>query len=511
MATLKDTVGWLLDFFAGGTSESVNPEKALSHAPIWYAMNRICGHVGQLPLDLHKRLDRGSEKAKGHPAYRIAKTRPNHYQTPFQFKQQLQSHALMWGNARAYIVRMGSRPVELVPMMPDRSGTFISEGEKYHVTAPSYDCRTYEYLDDYLYDPQNDGRYVVVPDADVLHIPGFGYDGISGLSLFTLARKSWGSALATNDRISKTNKKGFTGQVMLEAPLGAFRDETKAKEFLDAFRKSHSAAGEGEVAGLLRDGVKTNVLQMSNRDAQFIEQRVFDRQEAALWFMLEQMLGDDQSVSYNSLEQKNLAYLSNCLMPWLVRWEEECTAKLLSEKEKDADSHYFKFNVASLLRADFSTTAATLSTLITSMVINRNEAREKLDMNPVEGGDDFENPAITVKSSDDSDDEAPQDNANAQMEKSNGAVLHFLGVEAKRVVDGVKHANYLDWLEEFYAGWLSTLLKQHDLLGQAPIDVYDRANERKRQLIEASGKAKDAAELKGLIEAITKEWIDARS
>jgi hypothetical protein len=134
-------------------------------------------------------------------------------------------------------------------------------------------------------------------------------------------------------------------------------------------------------------------MAMNNQDAQFLQSRAFSRQDVALIFLLESIMGDDSSVSYNSLEQKHLAYLSNCLMRWLVKWEEEANAKLLTRSEMN--THYHKFNVASLLRADTKTTFDTLALGISSTILTRNEARMKLDMNTVEGGDDFQNPNIT--------------------------------------------------------------------------------------------------------------------
>jgi len=81
----------------------------------------------------------------------------------------------------------------------------------------------------------------------------------------------------------------------------------------------------------------------------------FQRQDAALWLGLEQILGDDTSVSYNSLEQKNLAYLMNCLNKWLKRWEEEMEYKLLPRRQFDLESHFIRFNSAALLKSDYKT------------------------------------------------------------------------------------------------------------------------------------------------------------
>ena len=71
--------------------------------------------------------------------------------------------------------------------------------------------------------------------------------------------------------------------------------------------------------------------RIGDNGAEFVPTLTFMRQDEALRFLLESIIGDDSSVSYNSLEQKNLAYLQNCLNCWLRVWEEECEVKLLSK------------------------------------------------------------------------------------------------------------------------------------------------------------------------------------
>jgi hypothetical protein len=70
--------------------------------------------------------------------------------------------------------------------------------------------------------------------------------------------------------------------------------------------------------------------------------------------------------------------------------------KLRTETEKLAGRIYFKFNAGSRLRTDIQTTANVLTSLVRAKIITKNEAREKIEMNPVDEGDIFENPAIQV-------------------------------------------------------------------------------------------------------------------
>ena len=463
-------------------SRYLTEEKAMTYAPVWYGVNKISGHVGYLPLFCYRRLrDGGAKKADMHDAYSLLKRRPNMYQTAMQFKSQITSHAILWGNGRAAIVREGSTITELIPLMPDRTVTLLVRGEKYHVTQPVKDDRLPLFAE--WYDKRE--KLIVLPDRDVLHIPGFSFDGVAGVSLVEMARRSLSLGMNAEATSEQQLSKGFAGTVMLEAPPGAFRKPEDALQFIEEFEERHTGPEAAGKPGLLREGIKANVLQMSNQDQQFLEQRKFQRQEAAMWLGLESILGDDSSVSYNSLEQKNLAYLSGCLMTWLTKWEQECDEKLLSESEKRRESHYFKFQTAALLRADFQTTITSLQTAIAARIINPNEARERLELNPYDGGDSYENPAITPGQT------GTTQRDNDSVTVANRAIVsrleHLLNIESKRVCDATSQENYCDWLDGFYVKWEATLGEAIANLGGCKSLAKDHCKASKDELLSIAG------------------------
>jgi hypothetical protein len=253
-----------------------------------------------------------------------------------------------------------------------------------------------------------------------------------------------------------------------------------------------------------------------------IEQRAFSRQDIALLFGLESILGDNASVSYNSLEQKKLAYLLDTLMRWLVKWEQELDYKLLSDGEKRTDSHYFKFTDRALLRADSQAQSQIISTYITARVISPNEARAMLDLNPYEGGDEYANPSIDTRqviveepddSPEDEDDDSPED--ESQGTAGRRAVVsrlrNLLGVEAKRTVDGCRQKNFADWAEKFYASWEGKLAEVIAEVGGDPNLASHHCEESKRQLIEASGRVKTNEELAAEVGQIVADWPERRA
>ncbi len=503
---------WLVDWVRGdgGTDSGIamDGERAMRYAPVWYGVNKIAGHIAQMPLVLNEDLDDGRRRrrAKEHPAYPLVKRRPNALMSASVFKEVIQYHALMWGNGRAAIERnYRMDPVSLIPLLPDRTKTVLVNGEKWHVTRVTYEDGTSE-----------DRKF---RDRDVLHIAGLGFDGLTGYSLWEFAANSFGLGLGSEKAANRHFKHDAMPGLLLEAPAGMFRDESDAAAFLAAFRKAHEGLDNKSKVGLLREGIKANAIGASAGDSQWIEQRRFQRQDAALWLMLETILGDDASVSYNGLEQKMLAYLVNCLNRWLVKWEEECGEKLLREREKRLDTHYFKFVTGALLRSDTATTMSTGALAITSRILNPNEVRAWFELDPYEGGDEYINPNTTANAGrsggkqDDEDgdppDDPPDDNPSAQARSLIvNRLKELIAVEAKRVrAAAKKSANFVAWVDEFYGEtrFLATLSRIVGSMGGETWHAIEHANASKQQILEAAGRS-TPAELAANIEHATADW-----
>lgn len=500
-------LNWLISQFrrvlGSGHTDGMTIDKALSYPPVWHAVSKISGHVAYLPLNLHQEtVRRGvkrNEKPTEHLGYRVFRVRANAYQTPFVLKRQLMLHALLVGNGYAYINRDGLM-TELWPLMPDRIETHIIAGEKVHLYKPDRDERLSlrEDIQQSIERSKQSGKFEVIPlsDADVFHVSGLSYDGFSGKSLLTLAARSWNLGIGAELTERSRQRKGYAGGLMLEAPDHVLTKEKDAEEFLEAFRKRHDGEENAGKTGLLTRGIKANVIQMSQVDAQFLENRKFQRQDAALVFMLEQILGDDSSVSYSSLEQKNLAYLQNCLSPWLKCIEEEADVKLLTESERKR-GFYFKFNDGALLRTDKLTTANIISILRGAEVLSANDGREWFDMNPYEGGDNYDNP--NTKSGRLGSSSTTAEPATSSVVQNR--LKHLLKTEGKQAIDACKSSNFVAKIDTLYSKWLNTWAS--DIGDDA---AKEHCETSKNELLACADKAKSKEELTKLVTELVASW-----
>jgi phage portal protein BeeE len=432
-------------------------------------------------------VGQGSINDTLHVGYQLLREQPNKIQAPSTFKEQFLSHALLKGNGRAAIIRNARTITELIPMMPDATWTIIHEGEKYHVTKP--DNQSKKNLFD-AYDADSNG-YLVFHDADVLHVPGFSFDGVEGIGLLDVANKTF--ATGSEEVNFKLNqlRRGFRGKLFLEAPPAAFRKAEDAKEFIDDF----------------------------NNDAQFAALQKLTRQEVGMLFGLEAMPGDGESSSYSTREQSQLAYLQ-CLDHWLVKFEEQCDMKLRTRREKNSREVYFKCNPAALYRTDLATTMESFSKAIASRIMNPNECRAKLDLNPYVGGDEFINPAISTATGEQSPDEAedtPEDDQEGSQEdtqeqaRNDRAVEQMLRglirTEGNNAINASKKAQFVAWIGKKYPQWEAKLADKIEAIG-LDRDLARLHCEKSTQILATLAAQYGGESLQKAVENEVKTWED---
>lgn len=328
-----------MDVYGGASDAGLNitPRVALTYAYVWQAVNLLSSDLAKLPICIRQQSPDGSEQDIEHPASYLLRRKPSEHVTAGIFKQTLTAHALLWGNGYAWISRDGAaRPIELLILGPDRTQAVRGpNGSLFYVTRIGSQQRT-------------------LRADEVLHVRGLGFDGLQGYSVVELAKQSLGLGLAAEKFGNKFFARGATSSGVITHP-GKLK-QVAAENLLRTFEKEHQGLEQSHRTILLEEGVKFQQLTIPPESAQFLETRAFQRVEVASWFnMPPHKLGDASRTSYNSLEQENRSYLESTLDPWLMRWEEECWDKLLTEEEKRGDTHHVEFDRTELLRTDLKT------------------------------------------------------------------------------------------------------------------------------------------------------------
>lgn len=358
----------------------VSADNALRLAAVYASVRILAETMASLPFVLYRqRTDGGKDRVTDHWLYRLLAKRPNRYQNPFEWREMLQGHLALRGNAYNQIVANSRGEItELVPIHPDRI--------KMELT-PSGDYR-YRVMDRL-------GNESIVPRGDIWHLRGLSSDGLMGMSPIELARESLGMALAAQDYGSRffANDAKPTGG-WIEFP-GSFKDAEAKKVFRESYQQAQSGANRGKVL-VLENGMKFHEVGVTNKDAQFLELRKFQITDIARLFRIPpHMIADLERATFSNIEQQSLEFVMHTMTPWAERWE----ASIESELLLDGDELEVEFDFANLMRGDAASRSSYYQSGIQNGWLTRNEARIAENLNPLDGLDEPLRPLNMVEES----------------------------------------------------------------------------------------------------------------
>ena len=368
--------GSTYSFLMGGSSSGkrVTERTAMQMTAVYSCVRILSETLASLPLHIYEVTETNSKKAISHPLYTLLHDEPNTEMTSFIFRETLMTHLLLWGNAYAQIIRNGKGEVlGLYPLMPDRMKVDRDErGQLY-----------YEYLVSDS-DANTKERGVVRLDpSDILHIPGLGFDGLVGYSPIAMAKNAIGMAIATEEYGAAFFANGATPSGILEHP-GVVKNPEAMRE---SWSKGFSGSNSHKVA-ILEEGMKYTPISIAPNEAQFLETRKFQLNEIARIFRVPpHMVGDLEKSSFSNIEQQSLEFVKYTLDPWVTRFEQAMTRRLLTADEKK--KFYIKFNVDGLLRGDYQSRMNGYATARQNGWMSANDIRtlENLDLiSDEEGG-----------------------------------------------------------------------------------------------------------------------------
>lgn len=168
------------------------------------------------------------------------------------------------------------------------------------------------------------------------------------------------------------------------------------RKSIAAWRSAHEGADAGGRTAILHDGATFQPLALTSADAQFLELRLFQIQEVARAFNIPApMLGDLSRATWANLESKHREFWSTTLDPWLLALEAAMRRALLTAEELAA-GYVIRFDRDDFGRADLTSRATAINSLVASRILSPNEGRSWLGLAPRDGGDEFINPNITA-------------------------------------------------------------------------------------------------------------------
>lgn len=353
---------------------SVNEIKSLNMSGVWRAVNLRAGVAAGLPLKAFEDDSDGNRQSL--PATRWEQqvlTDPHPDMVRFEFWELVHAHRLLWGNAYVRILREHSgRIKEWWGIHPSRVkvGRESETGRKI-----------------YVIDGDTENPHF---DDTIMHIPGFGYDGVCGVSPIRMARQSIGLGLAAEEFGGRLFGSGSLATGILQTDQRL--TQTQADTISRRWKAKRSGLKGAHETIVLDRGAKFHQLTIPPEDAQFLQTRVFQINELCRWFGVPPFLMflTEKSTSWGTgLEQQVLGWVKFDLKNDLERVEQR-VSRVLSGRQFDPQRTtgvYAKFSVEGLLRGDSAARIAFYKGMWDIGAFSTNDVLKLEDRPPVDGGD----------------------------------------------------------------------------------------------------------------------------
>lgn len=365
--------------FSVDSGITVTPKGSLAMSPVWRAVTVVSGVAAALPLKTYV-TNRDGSRSIAPTQVGLPISDPHPELTPFEWRRLTYAHRYLWGNFYGFKERNGAGQVRYVyPLNPAgmRVGCFKWARSEANPTG-----KVFQYTDD-------DGNVQTLTPVDVLHLPGFGYDGVTGVSPIRMARQAIGLGMAAE----RAGARLFGSGAMLSGILQT--EQRLTKEQSDVIKagwrtKVGGNANPGDVA-VIDSGAKFQSLTMPYKDAQFLESRSFQVSEMERFLGLPpfMMMDTEKSTSWGTgLEQQATGWVMFDLAPnWLSPTEARLTKELLGP-----DNAYAEHTVEGLLRGDSVARGQFYRIMREVGAYSANDIRRLENRDPIEGGDMYLQP-----------------------------------------------------------------------------------------------------------------------
>jgi HK97 family phage portal protein len=347
-------------------------KSALMVSAIYACVNLIAGAIATLPINVFDRADDGELTPR--PAddmwWMLNEQMTPRWSAPAGWEFLVQS-LLLPGDGFARILRNpAGTMVGLEPLHPSRV-TVVTDGVRliYSVEPDPSVLGAFR------------GERITLDQDDVLHIPGFGFDGLRSLSPLRGALRMTGAvALSAQDYSARFFANSARPDFALQT------DQVLAPETVERLRdqinERHQGTAQAHRPMLLTSGIKVQTISLPAEDMQLIETRRFQIEEIArIYGVPPFMIGhNEKTTSWGSgVEAMGIGFVRYCLRRHLNKITHELNRKLFRTARR-----VVQFDTSDLERADFKSLIEGFRAAIGRAgepgFITAEEARERLGL-----------------------------------------------------------------------------------------------------------------------------------
>lgn len=356
-------------------NEEWTASTVLAYHAVYACVTLIAADIGKLRPKLVERDENGIWSETTSAAFSPVIRKPNRFQNHIQFKEWWITSKLLSGNAYALKQRDDRNVVEALYLLDASRVTPLVAGD-----GSVY----YEIKSDNLAGVAEDS--VRVPASEIIHDRmNCLFHPLVGVSPIYACGSAADQGIATQN-----NSRTFFGNN--SAPGGVLTAPAKISDEVAVRLKEHweanyTGTNAGRIA-VLGDGLHFEPMRMSAVDSQLIEQLKWTAEVVCSCFHVPAyMVGVGPAPTYNNIEALAQQYYTQCLQSHIESMELCLDEGLGLDTPKDGRQLGTELDLDGLLRMDTSTQMATLKVGVDGAIITPNEARAKVNLGPLDGGD----------------------------------------------------------------------------------------------------------------------------
>ena len=347
----------------------IHQYNAMNLSAVYRATELISDSIAVLPIKIQQTDKKnGKNEVESHPLKVVFSDRANgNILSKYNMMKLLIQSVILRGNGFAYIERAEDGTV---------TGLRFLEPQEVII---NYNKITNELY--YTVPKMTKSKHI--EPCNMIHLIKNSYDGVNGISILSFAARELKTANATEESAKSffDNGMNLSGVLTVQGQLS----QKQKDDIRSSWAQAYQNGGQG--LAVLQGNMSYQPIQISSKDAQMLESRLFNIQDIARFFGISPvLLGDLTHASYNTIEAVQQEFLVHTLQPYVTMVENEFNRKLLKPSEKKLN---IMLETNEILRTDKSAQANYYSTMLTNGLLTRNEVRKELGYNPVEGGDDL--------------------------------------------------------------------------------------------------------------------------
>lgn len=350
---------------------SVDERLALNQVTFFSCVSILAEDTAVLPWYVWEWVDeRNKEVAPSHPAYDLLLRRPNPYSTAFTFVATLVAYTKTWKNAYAFIERKeNGDAIGLHPLIPDRV--------RYKFLSEDSDELIYEVTG-------NNGRPLIVPSQNMMHIPDLSIDGVGGMGIGETGVNAIGIAIEAERYAAEMFKNGSVMGGFIELPAEVHNNPDAKKAFVKSIEDRHAGSGNRHKIGTLPIGAKWQSAGVSPENSQVLESRILQKRDMCGRLKVPPYrVGDLADATFSNVEHQQIDYRTTAILPICKKLSAEANVKLI--KEADRTRYFTEFLHEAYLQADQKSQNEALWLQRQAGVINANEWRGLTNRNEMPG------------------------------------------------------------------------------------------------------------------------------